>query len=143
MRRLIALLLLTGMVASPAFGDNLMAGRWYTEGVEDGLHLQSVVDDNSDGTFVKTIRNGTDCQAISSWVETGTWTFDGKRYAETTETVSGQKVEAPTGDIRDAFDVEHIDDAHVVLTDVKTEITWNFAKVDPHFTMSPPKDCTV
>jgi len=138
MKRFTALLALTFALASPAFADNLMAGRWYTEGVEDGLHLQSVVADNPDGTFVKTIRNGTDCQAISTWIETGTWTFDGKRYVETTETVKGEKV-----DVADAFEVERVDDGHVTLTDIKTLITWTFAKVDPNYTMSPPKDCTV
>ena len=143
MRRFIALLLLALALSSPAFGDNLMAGRWYTEGVEDGLHLQSVVANNPDGTFVKTIRNGTDCQAISTWIETGTWTFDGKRYVETTEPVSGEKVDAAAGNFKDAFDVGHVDDAHVALTDIKTLITWTFAKVDPNYTMSPPKDCTV
>ena len=65
MRRLLALLPLA--LRNAAFGDSLMTGRWYTEGVEDGLHLQSVVANNPDGTFVKTIRNGTDCQAISTW----------------------------------------------------------------------------
>jgi len=143
MQRLTGLLLLACALASPALGDNLMAGRWYTEGVEGGLHLQSIVDDNADGTFVKTIRNGTDCQAISTWVETGTWTFDGSHYVETTETVKGEKVDAAAGTFKDAFDVAHVDDAHVSLTDVKTQIVWNFAKVDPRFAMSPPKDCTV
>src|SRR5271155_3189013 len=138
MKRFTALLALTFALASPAFADNLMAGRWYTEGVEDGLHLQSVVAGNPHGPFVQTIRNGTDCQAISTWIETGTWTFDGKRYVETTETVKGEKV-----DVADAFEVERVDDGHVTLTDIKTLITWTFAKVDPNYTMSPPKDCTV
>ena len=143
MRRFLALLPLTFALSAPAFGDNLMTGRWYTEGVEDGLHLQSVVDNNADGTFVKSIRNGTDCQAISSWTETGTWTFDGKRYVETTETVSGEKVDASLGNFKDAFDVAPVDTTHMALTDVKTQITWTFIKVDPNYTMSPPKDCTV
>ncbi|HUO92897.1 MAG TPA: hypothetical protein VMU22_08240 [Rhizomicrobium sp.] len=143
MRALLALASLTFALTAPAFGDNLMAGRWYTEGVEEGLHLQSVIDNHPDGTFVKSIRNGTDCEAISSWVETGTWSFDGKRYVETTETVSGQKVDAAVGDFKDTFDVAPIDDTHVSLTDAKTSITWTFTKVDPNFTMSPPKDCTV
>ena len=140
MKRLLALLALAFALASPAFADNLMTGRWYTEGVEDGLHLQSVVANNPDGTFVKTIRNGTDCQAISTWVETGTWMFDGKRYVETTETVSGEKVDAAA---KDAFEVARVDDGHVTLTDIKTLITWTFAKVGPNYTMAPPKDCTV
>jgi opacity protein-like surface antigen len=138
MNRLCALLALACAFASSASADDLMAGRWYTEGMEDGLHLQSVVADNPDGTFVKTIRNGTDCRAISTWIETGTWTFDGKRYVETTETVKGEKV-----DVADAFEVARVDDGHVALTDVKTQIVWTFAKVDPNYTMSPPKDCTV
>jgi hypothetical protein len=143
MKALLAFLAVTLALAAPAFGDNLMAGRWYTEGVEDGQHLQSVVDNNPDGTFVKSIRNGTDCEAISSWVETGTWSFDGKRYVETTETVSGQKVDASVGDFKDAFDVAPVDDTHVTLTDIKTEIAWTFTRVDANYTMSPPKDCTV
>ena len=138
-----ATLLLALAFASAARGDNLMAGSWYTEGVENGLHLQSVVDNNPDGTFTKHIRNGTDCQAISSWIETGTWTFDGKEYVEITETVSGQKVDTPAGAIKDAFDVSRLDDAHMTLLDVKTQIVWNLAKVAPNFAMSPPKDCTV
>ncbi|HTW36852.1 MAG TPA: hypothetical protein VMD53_19695 [Rhizomicrobium sp.] len=143
MKVLLALLPLTFALAGPASGDNLMTGRWYTEGIEDGLHLQSVVDNNPDGTFVKNIRNGTDCEAISSWFETGTWSFDGKRYVEKTETVSGEKVDAALGDFKDAFDVARVDDTHIALTDIKTQITWSFTKVDPNFTMSPPKDCTV
>jgi hypothetical protein len=143
MKRLLALLPLTFTLAAPAFADNLMAGRWYTEGVENGLHLQSVVDDNPDGTFVKNIRNGTDCKAIASWLETGTWTFDGKRYVETTQTVSGQKVDATAGTFKDAFDVAPVDATHMSLTDVKTQIAWTFVKVDPNYAMSPPKDCTV
>jgi hypothetical protein len=142
MRRLFALPLVFAF-ASPAFADNLMTGRWYTEGVEDGLHLQSVVANNPDGTFVKTIRNGTDCQAISTWIETGTWSFDGKRYVETTDTVKGEKVDDAVGGFKDAFDVARVDDRHMALTDIKTLTTWTFAKVDPNFTMSPPKDCTV
>jgi len=143
MKRLLAPLTLACALASPAFADNLMTGRWYTEGVEDGLHLQSVVANNPDGTFVKTIRNGTDCQAISTWIETGTWTFDGKRYVEMTDTVKGKKVDASVGSFKDAFDVADVDNTHVALTDIKTLTTWTFAKVDPNFTMSPPKDCTV
>ena len=141
MRCLLVLLALAW--AQPAFADDLMTGRWYTEGVENNQHLQSVVANNPDGTFVKTIRNGTDCQAISTWVETGTWSFDGKRYVETTDTVRGEKVDASVGSFKDAFDVGRVDDAHVTLTDIKTLITWTFAKVDPNFAMSPPKDCTV
>ena len=143
MKTLLALLPFAFALAAPAFADNLMDGRWYTEGVEDDLHLQSVIDDRPDGTFVKSIRNGTDCEAISSWVETGTWTFDGKHYVETTETVSGEKPDAAAGAVKDAFDVAPIDDTHVALTDAKTQITWTFTRVDPNFTMSPPKDCTV
>lgn len=136
-----ATLLLALFFASAARCDNLMSGTWYTEGVEDGLHLQSIVDNSSDGTFTKHIRNGTDCQAISSWIETGTWTYDGKEYVEVTETANGQKLD--TGAIKDAFDVSRIDDVHMTLVDVKTQIAWNFAKVAPNYTMSPPKDCTV
>jgi hypothetical protein len=139
----LATLLLALAIASAARADNLLAGSWYTEGVENGLHLQSVVDNNQDGTFTKHIRNGTDCQAISSWVETGTWTFDGREYVEVTETVNGRKVETPAGTVKDAFDVTRIDDAHMTLLDAKTQIAWNFAKVAPDYTMSPPKDCTV
>jgi hypothetical protein len=139
----LATLLLALAIASAARADNLLAGSWYTEGVENGLHLQSVVDNNQDGTFTKHIRNGTDCQAISSWVETGTWTFDGREYVEVTETVNGRKVENPAGTVKDAFDVTRIDDAHMTLLDAKTQIAWNFAKVAPDYTMSPPKDCTV
>ena len=122
-----------------AFGDNLMAGRWYTEGVEDGLHLQSVVANNPDGTFVKTIRNGTDCQAISTWIETGTWTFDGKHYVETTETVKRRESRTSAGRVRCGPRRRRPRGAHRL----KTLITWTFAKVDPNYTMSPPKDCTV
>src|ERR1700678_4468216 len=109
MKRLLAPLALACALASPASADNIMAGRWYTEGVEDGLHLQSVVANNPDGTFVKTIRNGTDCQAISTWIETGTWTFDGKRYVEMTDTVRGEKVDASVGSFKDAFDVARVE----------------------------------
>jgi len=143
MKALLALLPFAFVAAAPASADNLMDGRWYTEGVEDNLHLQSVIENHRDGTFTKTIRNGTDCEAISSWVESGTWTFDGKRYVETTETVSGEKVDAPAGHVEDAFDVAPIDDGHVALTDAKTDITWTFTRVDPNYTMAPPKDCTV
>jgi hypothetical protein len=136
----LATLLLALAIASAARADNLLAGSWYTEGVEDGLHIQSVVDNNQDGTFTKHIRNGTDCQAITSWVETGTWTFDGREYVEMTETVNGQKSSSL---IKDAFDVTRLDDAHMTLLDAKTQIAWNFAKVAPDFAMAPPKDCTV
>ena len=81
----LATLLFALAFASAARCDNLMTGSWYTEGVEGGQHLQSIVDNSPDGTFTKHIRNGTDCQAIASWVETGTWTFDGKEYVEVTE----------------------------------------------------------
>lgn len=143
MRRLVALLSLTFALASPAFGDDLMAGQWYTEGVENGMHLQSVVDNNANGTFTKNIRNGTDCNEISSWTETGTWTFDGKRYVEITETVNGKKVDRSLPDYTDTFEVSRVDDSHVALHDTKTLLTWSFSKVDPHFAMSPPKNCTV
>ena len=140
---LAALPLVAVMAATPAVGDSYLAGHWYTEGVENGLRLQSVVENSPDGTFTKNIRNGTDCSAISSWVETGTWTFDGKQYVEVTQTVNGQKVDSSRADYNDAFDVTRVDDAHVNLHDVKTLITWSFSKVDQHFSMSPPKDCTV
>ena len=39
--------------------------------------------------------------------------------------------------------MDRVDDVHVTLTDIKTLITWTFAKVDPNYTMAPPKDCTV
>ena len=143
MRHLLALLPLVCALSSPAFGDNLLTGRWYSEGNEDGRHLQFVLANNPDGTFVKNIRNGTNCRAIATWVETGSWSFDGKRYAETTETVGGQKVDTATGEFKDAFDVARVDDRHMALIDVKTQITWTLAKVDPTYTMSPPKECTV
>jgi len=143
MKHLLALLPLAFALASPALGDNLLTGRWYTEGNEDGQHLQFVLANNPDGTFVKNIRNGTNCRAIATWVETGSWGFDGKRYVETTETVGGQKVDPAASDFKDAFEVARVDDTHMTLTDVKTQLTWTMAKVDPNYAMSPPKECTV
>jgi hypothetical protein len=139
---LAALPLVAAMAAAPAAADNLMTGQWYTEGVEHGQHLQSLVANNPNGTFTKNIRNGTDCRQTASWIETGTWTFDGKRYVEVTETVNGQKVDSRLPDYTDTFDVSPVDDTHVALHDAKTLITWPFAKVDPHFALSQPKDCT-
>jgi len=143
-RVLAALPLVAALAATPAAaGDSFPTGHWYTEGVENGLRLQSVVQNSPDGTFTKNIRNGTDCSAISSWVETGTWTYNGKQYVEVTQTVNGQKVDSSRADYNDAFEVTRVDDAHVTLHDVKTLLTWSFSKVDQHFAMSPPKECTV
>ena len=141
---LAALPLVAALAATPsAAGDSFPTGHWYTEGVENGLRLQSVVQNSPDGTFTKNIRNGTDCSAISTWVETGTWTYDGKQYVEVTQTVNGQKVDSSRADYNDAFEVTRVDDSHVTLHDVKTLLTWSFSKVDQHFAMSPPKECTV
>ena len=36
--------------------DMSMLGRWFTEGVEKGVHLQVFLENKADGTYVKDVR---------------------------------------------------------------------------------------
>jgi hypothetical protein len=141
MREGIFLLLL---LAAPAFAaSDAMNGSWYTEGVENGIHAQFVIENGTDGTFTKRIRDVTRCNAVNAWNETGRWSFDGKVFSEITETVGGQKVDPSDPGYRDQFQMTQINPAHFSMFDPKTNVTWLLEKVPQNYAMPLSGGCAV
>src|ERR1700743_2532807 len=87
-----------------AASSNPLVGDWYTEGTENGLHAQFIIHNLADGTFTKSIRDDTDCNASKKWTETGTWSLDKNRYIAITRTIDNNAVSGSDPEFNDTFD---------------------------------------
>ena len=139
----IVLFLVAGVQNAATASSEALIGDWYTEGVEHGIHVQSIIHNLGDGTFTKDLHIVTACDAANNSVETGSWSFDGKTYAEITKSVDGMAQDSNAPDMNDTFDYANIDNEHITLHDPKTNITWMFTRVSPDYHMPPASGCTV
>ena len=110
--------------------------------MENGSHIKVLLDNDSNGTFSKTIEMDLACKAITTH-EAGTWTFDGKRYAEVTSTVDLDNVNQLDPAYSDSFGFSGLDDDHATLLDSKTGIDWLFQNVADGFQIPPSTSCAV
>ena len=130
------------LAAAPSqAADVFPSGRWYAEGSENGLQDQLIIENRADGTFAKIVRDSTDCGAIQTWEESGTWTLDADRYTEVTRTVAGNTVDSASPEFNDMFVIKVIDSDHATMFDPKTGSTWPMQRVATDFTMPPPAQC--
>lgn len=111
------------------------------EGVENHMNVQFKIENRDDGTFVKEIRDSTNCKRDRSWTEAGTWTFDGKEYAELTTMVDGNATDPNDQQFRDTFEYSPIDSNHFTMVDVKTGISWSVSRVPAEYQMPAPSHC--
>lgn len=136
-------LLLSIPFASFAAEELSLSGHWYMEGVEHDNKYQSLLENRDDGTLEKTIQDVTNCQSIYSWIETGTWQFDGRIYRQVTETVDGESFDTSDPYLNDSFDITRVDSAHIAAYDPKTKITRTMAQVPAEFKIPPAKHCAI
>src|SRR5882724_2255748 len=106
----LALSILATTSASAATDDG-MVGRWFTEGVERGAHLQVFIENKADGSYVKDIRVIQSCQTAGTAKETGKWTFEQGKFATTSEMLDGKPMTGSYADLHDLFNVTRVDDA--------------------------------
>jgi hypothetical protein len=139
------LLVVIAFLAAAAAAEPLspVLGAWYTEGVENGIAAQFIVKNNADGTFVKTIRDNTDCQTPKTWIETGHWHYTDAVYAELTESVDGTPVDTASPEFSDRFDATWPDAEHSIQTDRKTKIAWTLTRVPVNFILPMSSHCNV
>jgi hypothetical protein len=135
-----------GLGLAPAFGagaENSMVGRWFTEGVERGVHIQVFMENKADGSYVKDVRAIQNCQTAGAGKETGKWTFEQDNLATTSEMLDGKPVTGSYADTHDLFTVTRVDDAHINLFDTETKLTWALEKVSDSFGFPPPRGCSI
>jgi hypothetical protein len=146
LRSVAASFFLTTLLAAPAFGaaDNPMIGRWFTEGIERGVHIQVFMENKADGTYVKDVRAIENCEVSGSGKETGKWMFDQGSFATASETLDGKPITGGTpADTHDLFTVTKVDDMHINLFDTETKITWALVAVSRASAFPPPRGCSV
>ena len=132
------------LVSSPASAQEVsMLGRWFTEGVEKGVHLQVFLENKADGTYVKDVRAIMNCETAGSGKETGKWTFEHGEYATASELVDGKPVTGSYADTHDLFKVTRVDGMHVSLLDTETDITWALSLVPDSFSFPPARGCSI
>lgn len=136
----LAAALLAFAIAPCAANTDFPLGRWYTEGSEDGYFIQYLTESRPDHTFSKKGAYVTDCAAIQPTTETGTWTFDGGRYGQVTQTVDGKDTDTANPEYTDAFDVATVDANHITMFDPKTGVTWSLERV-ADFKLPPSAHC--
>jgi hypothetical protein len=134
--------LLAVFAALPAFGGSAedIAGRWYSDAVENGVYAQLIEDRRQDGTFAVEIRARLTCEMAREWRETGSWTYADGILSKWTRTVGDHPV-ADEERYHDSFAVTPVDGDHMRLFDQKTEITWAATRVAPDFRFPPPGRC--
>lgn len=118
-------------------------GRWFTEGVERGVHVQVFLDAKPDGTYEKLIRAVDGCDTGRASRETGKYTYEQGQLATESETVDGKPVTGSFSDVHDLFNVTRIDASHITLFDTETMLTWTLSLVSTTATFPPPAGCSI
>jgi hypothetical protein len=133
------------LFGAPAFAaqDSTMVGRWFTEGIERGVHLQVFLDNKADGTYVKDVRAIANCETAGSGKEAGKWTFEQGNYATAGETLDGKPLTGSYADTHDLFNVTRVDESHINLLDTETNIAWALNLVAPSYAFPPPRGCSI
>ena len=135
-----ALLAIAPASAAP---EGSMVGRWFTEGVERGVHIQVFIDNHADGSYLKDVRAIENCEVAGSGKETGKWTFEKGNFATASEMLDGNQLDTSSPDTHDLFTVTHVDDAHLNLYDTKTKLTWALIAVTKEAGFPAPRGCSV
>jgi hypothetical protein len=138
-----ALLLFFAALPSHAADNNSLVGRWFTEGVENGVYLQVFLDNKADGTYVKDVRAIDKCEAAGSGKETGKWTYEKGDLATESQMLDGKPVTGSFADTHDLFTVTRVDESHINLYDTETNITWALSLVPASATFPAPRGCSV
>jgi hypothetical protein len=139
-----ALALAASFAGPPGYAaENGMVGRWFTEGVEKGVHLQVFLENKSNGSYVKDVRAFDGCDVAGTGQETGKWTFEKGDFATESEMLDGKPVTGSFADTHDLFTVTRVDDTHINLYDTETNITWALSKVAPSYSFPPARGCSV
>lgn len=123
--------------------DDSMVGRWFTEGVERGVHLQVFIETKPDGSYVKDVRAIQSCQTAGTAKETGKWTFEQGKFATTSEMLDGKPMTGSYADLHDLFNVTKVDDTHLNMFDTETNLTWGLEKVSDTFGFPPARGCSI
>ena len=120
-----------------------MVGRWFTEGMERGVHLQVFIETKPDGSYVKDVRAIQNCQTAGNAKETGKWTFESGKFAPTSEMLDGKPMTGSYADLHDLFNVTKVDDTHLNMFDTETNLTWGLKKVSDTFGFPPARGCSI
>lgn len=118
-----------------------MTGRWFTEGDENGAHLQVFLENKADGTYVKDVRAVNGCEARGAGKETGVWTFEKGDYATEAKALDGMPVTGSFADTHDLFTVTQVDEDHINLYDTETNLNWALARVSQTAPFPAPRGC--
>ena len=134
-----------GLVPAHAASTSLMEGRWFTEGVERGAHIQVFIDNKPDGSYEKDLRVIENCEVAGRAKETGKWKFEQDGYATVSEAVNGKPVgpDVSAADKNDFFRVTRVDNEHVNLFDTETNLNWALTLVPATLDFPAPQGCTV
>lgn len=138
----LALSALTAPSASAA-QENSIIGRWFTEGVERGVHIQVFLDNKPDGSYEKDIRAIEKCEVAGRGKETGKWTFQNGDFATTSEAVDGKPATGSPADLHDLFNVTRVDESHINLYDTETKLNWALLLVTDSYAFPPPRGCSI
>jgi len=140
-----ALAFLTAFAALPSYAadDAGVVGRWFTEGEENGVHIQVFFDNNADGTYVKDVRAIDKCETAGAGKETGKWTYEKGDLATESQMLDGKPVTGSFADTHDLFTVTRVDESHINLYDTETNITWALSLVPASATFPAPRGCSV
>lgn len=143
--RLVLLSLAAAVLASAvASAENVpgVTGRWYTEGDEENLYVQYLVDRSDDGNFIAQVRSPKVCDT-PGWTETGSWTFREATLYHLTKTVDGRDIDPSDPYYENSFVITVVDDDHATMLDLETKITWSMRRVGVDFRFPVLPDCAV
>lgn len=120
--------------------DPFPVGRWYSEGVRAGRHVQIALITDSGGDFTKLVRDNSDCARPTFWRERGDWTYANGQYVEITRQVDTSWLRSSSPGYRRVYALTQADGDHFALTEVGGT-AWTFARVGLGFAFPPPQAC--
>jgi hypothetical protein len=136
---------LAALVTSPVLGasDDGLVGRWYTEGVEKGVHLQVILDIKPGGSYAKDIRVINNCEVAANGKETGSWTFERGNLTTISETFDGKPATGSTADTHNLFRVSRVDGEHINFFDTDTKLNWGLMLVSASESFPAARGCGI
>src|SRR5258705_7250795 len=103
LNRFAAVFVTAAILLAPAplrSADQMFAGIWFTQAVENGVFGQVIYDRRPDGTFSARMRSFEKCRLLNAWPEAGTWTYKADVIEQATTMVDGR-----TTDFHDTYRV--------------------------------------
>ena len=139
------LAIVAALATAPALAaaDNAPTGRWYTEGVEKGVHLQVILDLKTGGSYAKDIRIIENCEIAANGKETGTWTFERGNLATVSETFDGKPATGSNADTHNVFRVSRVDGDHINFFDNETKLNWALMMLSGSDSFPPARGCGI